>query len=97
VVKGPELVMDESWLVTRVTVDEAEAKHMVSDDRLGPDPVSFGFTYNDWTALVKQILPGDELWEFCSPPPSWERLAGRQGIVLLRDGNVVASILTAMN
>jgi hypothetical protein len=40
---------------------------------------------------------GDEIWKYCSPPQSWERLAGRAGIALVRNGEIVASRLTMLN
>jgi hypothetical protein len=40
---------------------------------------------------------GDELWEFCTDRESWQQLMGSAGIELIRDGNVVASIVTEMN
>jgi len=40
---------------------------------------------------------GDELWEFNSDDQSWEMLAGRAGLALARDGEIVADILTMMN
>jgi len=40
---------------------------------------------------------GDELWEFCSSWESWQKLAGRAGIALVRNGEVVASVDTMMN
>jgi hypothetical protein len=43
------------------------------------------------------MKPGDELWTFCSPAESWQNLAGRRGIVLLRDGMAIAEIVTLMN
>jgi hypothetical protein len=89
--------MHKNWLQTRVTVAEAEAAHLVQTDRLGPDPVPFGFQNEQWRALLAQMQEGDELWQFSSPAESWQHLAGRAGIALVRQGKVVASIVTLMN
>ena len=43
------------------------------------------------------LQEGDELWEFRSPRESWANMAGRAGIALVRNGEVVASIVTRMN
>jgi hypothetical protein len=43
------------------------------------------------------MAPGDELWEFMSPPETWAHLAGRAGIALVRDGEIIDSFLTLMN
>jgi hypothetical protein len=86
-----------SWLQRQTTVEQAEADNMVSDQDLGPDPVPFGFINKEWRELLAQMQEGDELWEFESPPETWENLAGRQGIALIRDCKVVAVIVTLMN
>lgn len=40
---------------------------------------------------------GDELWIFSTSDESWKHLAGRAGISLVRDGQVVSSMVTKMN
>ena len=84
-------------LQRRVSVAEAEAAHLVSDEQLGPSPVPFGFMHTAWLALLAQMQPDDELWELRSPASTWQHLCGREGLVLLRQGKVVAQVLTAMN
>lgn len=87
-----------SWLCGRQkTVEEIENNHMVSDDRLGPTSVAFGFQNKQWQKLKSQIQDGDALREFKSPPETWARMAGRQGIALVRDGKVIDSIVTLRN
>jgi hypothetical protein len=87
----------KDWLQKRLTVAEAEAAYAVRDSRLGPDPVPFGFQNNEWRALVAAMQDGDELWEFTSPPESWQGLHGRAGVALVRRGEVVRTIVTTMN
>ena len=71
------------WLRKKISIEDVEA------DILIPERVCL---------LMKQeIREGDELWEFSSPPKMWERLWGRAGIALVRDGEIVHSILTVMN
>src|SRR6188474_2535392 len=73
----------ESWLHGRPkAVEEIETNHMVSDDRLGATPVAFGFQNNRWEKMKSQMQDGDVLREFKSPPETWARMAGRQGIAL---------------
>ena len=109
----------KGWLRNRITVAEAEAKHMV-DLGLGGEgneqtrrarlefarsrgvpvtggPIRFGFMNREWAELVASVQDGDELWEYCSSEHSWEHLAGRAGIALVRRGEVVDTITTAMN
>lgn len=85
------------WLVGRTTVAEAEAAHMVHTDRLGPDPVPFGFMHAKWRRLVDGLQEGDELWEYRSPPESWDLMAGRAGYWVVRDGEIVDGVVTEMS
>jgi hypothetical protein len=99
-------------LKNRITVEAAEAKHSVdftqeSESRLAyaralgipltGKPVPFGFMYPEWRKLVASMQRGDELWEFSSAPHTWQHLAGRAGIALVRNDEIVDSIITAMN
>lgn len=63
------------------------------DDRNIP----FGSVHNQWKALLSNIRDGDELYEFCSSDESWEFLAGREGIALVRNGEIITDIVTKMN
>jgi hypothetical protein len=89
------------WLVERITLAEAEAAHPgVRDERAQrfPDRAKpFGRLNAQWEALKAATKPGDELWRFSSSAKSFRDLAGRSGIVLLRDGEAVAEIVTLMS
>ncbi len=85
---------DKSWLRDRISVSEAETKHMVKIDGKN---VPFGYMHRTWIALRKKMLEGDELYEFNSSDESWEHLAGREGIALVRNGEIVADIVTLMS
>jgi len=50
-----------------------------------------------WEQFKSQMRPGDELWEFSSPPETWRMYMGRAGIVLVRKGKIIASLVTARN
>jgi len=89
--------MNKDWLQHRVTVAEAEQQNMVLDERLGPEAVPFGFMNDKWKALTVQMVEGDELWEFTSPADTWQNLCGRQGIAIVRNGEVLSSLVTEMN
>jgi hypothetical protein len=77
----------KEWLDKKISVEEAEAAH--------PEP--FGFQSQAWEALKAAMQPGDELWTFASPAKSWEDLAGRAGIAVVRDGNPIKVLVTVMN
>jgi hypothetical protein len=106
-VSGPAYAADEAspipkaWLDKKISVEEAEAAHPgINDDRAGRFPEAakpFGFQSQAWEALKAAMQPGDELWTFASPAKSWEDLAGRAGIAVVRDGNPIKVLVTVMN
>ena len=79
------------------SIEEVEAEHMVTDSRLGNAPVPFGFNNNEWRELLDMKQAGDDLWTFSTSDESWDNLAGRAGISLVRDSKIIYSIVTAMN
>jgi hypothetical protein len=92
-----EVRMVKEWLTRRITAQEAEQAHLVTSERLGPDPVPFGFQNAEWQALLAERQEGDEIWEFRSPPDTWKHLFGRAGVALVRDGRIGRCIVTMMN
>jgi len=75
----------------KITADQAEAKHLVSDSRLGKKPVPFGFQNQRWQVLLSKFQSGDDLWEYdhyVGP------LCAEAGIAILRGGEVVDHIVT---
>jgi hypothetical protein len=87
--------LPKDWDTRRVSIAEAEAEHMVTDKR--PEPVPFGFLNQEWKALLAQMIEGDELWLFRSSPESWATLRGREGIALVRKGEVIERVVTGEN
>jgi hypothetical protein len=47
--------------------------------------------------LLAEMRDDDELREFSSSSDSWEGLCGRAGIALVREGKIIASILTTLS
>jgi hypothetical protein len=89
--------MFEDWLQEKISVAEAETAHMVEDERLGPDPVPFGFQHHRWQALLDQMQAGDEIWTMRSSEESFDHNAGRAGTALVRDGKIVTCIMSIIN
>jgi hypothetical protein len=75
------------WLDAAVSVEQVDA------DLGAPD----SGVRAEWEKLKAEMQPGDLLVHFASPVESWERLAGRAGIALVRDGKVINAIVTMMN
>jgi hypothetical protein len=76
------LDLDDMSLWRKITVKEAE----------GSDGA-----WAEWRALKAAIRPGDELYRYSTSADSWKHRAGRAGIALVRNGEVVAEITTMMN
>jgi len=83
--------MNKEWLKRKVTIAQAEADNLVTDRRLGPEPVPFGFCNSKWKAMIAEMEPGDELWEysFVAGP-----LCGAGGFATVRNGEIIASMRT---
>ena len=54
----------------------------------------FGFINNQWKNLNQFTKEGDELWEFTVPVKVEDKLMGRAGYCLVRDGEIIADIAT---
>jgi len=89
------------WLRKKITVAEAEADNPGITDESAIRYLwatrPFGFLNREWETLRAAMKHGDELWTFISPAASWQQLAGRMGVALLRDGKVIEVIVTAIN
>jgi hypothetical protein len=83
--------MQKDWLKRRLTIEQAEAEQMVTDARLGREPVPFGFCNCQWRDLIAKMQPGDELWEFSHIEGP---LCGEGGFAIIRHGELVGSMTT---
>ena len=89
--------MHIEWLTKKITLEQAETDYLLQDDRISPYPVPFGFYNHQWKQLKSEMKDGDELWLFSSPIESWTNMCGRGGICIVRNGEVVKSMVTVMN
>jgi hypothetical protein len=90
-------VIPKAWLKQKTTVEKAEKDHLVTDRRLGSKPVPFGFINARWEKFKAGIRTVDEIWEFESSGESWDKLAGRAGLCIVREGRIIDAIITRMN
>ena len=89
--------MHLEWLTKKITINQAETDYLEQDDRISPKPVPFGFYNHHWNLLKAELRDGDELWLFSSPKETWQNLCGRGGICIVRDGEVVKTMVTVLN
>jgi len=52
--------MYKEWLNRIFTVEQIERKQLSQDDRIGPEPVPFGYYNSFWEELEGQLQEGDE-------------------------------------
>ncbi len=84
-------------MTEKVSVQEAESLDSLQIDRLGHEPIPFGFQNSEWLDLIDHMEDGDELWLFSSDAKTWKRKVGREGIVLIRGDTIVKKLVTRMN
>ena len=53
--------------------------------------------YHEWKTLKPKIRPGDRLWKFRTPGPTWEKRMGWEGYALFRNDKLVGSVTTKEN
>ena len=78
------------WLFDPVDIDEIESDWL---NKSGP----YGVPKEAWIKMKSQMVEGDEIRAFSAPEEYWKNLAGRAGYALVREGKVIASIVTMMN
>jgi hypothetical protein len=89
--------MVKEWLKKKTSLEEYERRHLNRGRRLGPASVTSDCEPQWWLDFKRQIQKGDELWEFRSPIETWLHLRGREGICIVREGEIIDSIVTALN
>lgn len=89
-----EFISDPSTLKEKLTIDEAEAENIVDIDGVR---IAFGHSNKEWLSLCRKVQKNDELYYFKTPQESWDNLAGKAGISLVRKGKIVAEIITLMS
>jgi hypothetical protein len=58
------------------------------------EPIPFGVQNRRWKELLAEMTDGDEIWTFSSSETTWRSLMGREGVPLVRNGEVIAVVLT---
>ena len=80
------------WLRERLS-----DSHMAALYEGGLSAYEYGFFQRDtvgWASIESQFTPGDEVWKYCSPMEIWQTYKGEMGIAIVRQGAVVASVVT---
>jgi hypothetical protein len=80
--------LDPSYLTSQT--DRAEVERRIN---FANAPAEF---VSDWNRLLEKMQPGDELWNFAPPSRSLEYWQ-HWGVALVRGGNVVSTLVEAIN
>jgi hypothetical protein len=75
--------MVKAWLRRKVDEPETLANYSGPTKCLSPERAK----------VADELRKGGELWEFSSGPDSWRQLMGWSGLCVVRDGQIVASIV----
>ena len=91
------------WHQRRISLSEFEKSQGDGLDPIADGaPAVLSFGGDDWRLSLLSffkcvMVPGDELWTFSSPPETWAGLAGRGGVVLVRNGRPLRHFVTMKN
>jgi hypothetical protein len=92
-IRGPLSVAEvEQEALVDILCGIAEYHDMRSIPRL-----PFGYINGAWEEFKSEVRAGDCIYFFTSDKQSWQALYGIEGYALIRDGEVVAMIVTAMS
>jgi len=80
------------WLQRQATLEELERTNLV-------DGRPFGYENETWEVMKGNLREGDEFWLFCSSPETWDAFPrqGMEGVALVRRGEVIDILLTAIS
>ncbi len=80
------------------SIEQVEKENMITVEKNGKSvALPFGFINDDWEVLKAQYQDGDQIYKFSTSAESWEKMAGREGYVLIRGDQIIAEIITLMN
>lgn len=86
------------WLRTCVVPAVSEAfSPLEREDKIKTLRGEFGGLLKDWLVLEGMVQDQDEIWLYETPFEYWESLCGESGVALVRDGEVIAQVVTEMN
>jgi hypothetical protein len=79
----------KGWLVCEVSLAEVQKELLT--------PKTHPSFRSEFDAFASAATEGHEAWQFCSPQSDWNRLAGRSGFALVKDGRVTHAIVTMLS
>ena len=94
--------MNKNWLKYKIeNIDALEEDKLNEMKKNEPDRTHlhkpFGFIHNQWMFIKESMEEGDELWFFTSDEHTWQTLCGREGYVIVKNGEPTLRIYTCMS
>jgi hypothetical protein len=81
-----------------LSINKIEKKYMLTIEKDGKkETLPFGFINDQWLEIKSKMQKGDKIFEFTTNPESWQNLAGREGVIVLRGNIVIGVLITKMN
>ena len=77
------------WLIQEINMNNLENKYNIAKH---PEQ-----EWSRWKLFKSKYQLGDKVYEFDSPSEYWESLSGSAGYVILRNGKIVAELITMEN
>jgi len=106
-VKTEQPFPPNDWLKKRVSISEVEIHGSTQPKEGSPTIIMLDDTFHrsecvsagnkEWRRIKLRMVLSDELWTYSSPTDHWQRLAGRMGIALIRNGRSIGHVITVMN
>jgi hypothetical protein len=98
-------VVNKAWLtercattdITELRLQDLAALDLVdasAAELLGKSEQHKRWEMKQWRPFIALMKPGDELWRFSSPATNWANLAGAAGYAIVRNGDVVSTLVT---
>jgi len=87
--RGGEFMTVSDYLVSdQMLITRWKQKQLTPQDFAGKPE-------EEW--VKANFQEGDEIWSYCSPPLTWQNMAGSEGFAIFRNGWLVANRITRMN
>lgn len=92
--RDQQIEAELSWLGDEVSIEDAAAANMVWVDG---QYQAFGNNNSQWLIIQKLMQKEDRLYQFRSPDETWDNFAGKEGVALVRNGDIIADLVILLN
>lgn len=76
------------------TIEQAEQEYMVLDERLGKEPIPFGFMNSYWEKMKLKMKEDDKLYRFRTSQYANSKSGGMEKFILIQNGEQKFMVVT---